>query len=317
MPHACCLKFRISMRRHPILYSILFVFLSCLFLFFIFVVALLFSTGTTSSILPGGEVAVIVLEGPIFESTEFLKELKRYQKNKSIKAVVLRIDSPGGAVAPSQEIFEEVKKLKQDKKVVVSMGTVAASGGYYIASAADKILASPGTITGSIGVIMESLNFQHFLKWAHLENRVIKSGEYKDAGSPFREMTPVEKAYLQNILDNMYGQFKSAIAEQRGFSGEEMDALANGKIYTGDQAVKNGLIDGVGTLYDAIDEAKKLAGLPEDARVIWPRERRLPFERLFLHSGTKNSLEDFVKKYFHGMDFPVWLYMLNLDTIKN
>ncbi|MBI4411299.1 MAG: signal peptide peptidase SppA [Deltaproteobacteria bacterium] len=299
------------MRRHPILFSFLFIFLILLFFAVLFGVVFTFSGGDRAGWLPFGDIAVVEIEGPIFDSTEIIRELHRYGENDSIKALVLRIDSPGGAVAPSQEIFEEVKKLRKNKKIVVSMGTVAASGAYYIAVAADKIFASPGTITGSIGVIMESMNFQELLKWARLENRVIKSGHFKDVGSPFREMLPEERAYLQAILDNMYAQFKQAVAENRGLSPEQIDLIAEGKIYTGEQAMNQKLIDGFGTLYDALSEAKKLAGLPEDAHVIWPREKRLPFESFLFDSTGKNSLEHFVKKYFHGQDMPVWLYSLS------
>lgn len=300
------------MHRHPILYSFLFIFLILFFFAGLFGVVFTLSGGGRSGWVPFGEIAVIEIEGPIFDATDIIRELHAYGKNSSIKALVLRIDSPGGAVAPSQEIFEEVKKLRKDKKIVVSMGTVAASGAYYIASAADKIFASPGTITGSIGVIMESMSFQELIKWVRLERRVIKSGQFKDVGSPFREMLPEERAYLQAILDNMYGQFKRAVAENRGFSPAEINRIAEGKIYTGEQALNQKLIDGLGTLYDAIDEAKKLAGLSENARVVWPRGERLPFGSFFFDAMGKNSLEHFVKKYFHGLDMPVWLYSLSL-----
>ena len=256
-----------------------------------------------------GEVAVIKIEGPIFDSIPVLKELRFYQENDAVKALVLRIDSPGGAVAPSQEIFEEVKKFKKDKIVVVSMGTLAASGGYYIASAAHKIVASPGTVTGSIGVIMETMGVGEVLKTLKLESRVIKSGEYKDIGSPLRGVEPKEKAYLQAMLDNMYHQFVEAVSEQRKIPLETMKGLAEGKIYTGQQALEVGLVDQLGTLYDAIDEAKKMAHLSEDAGVIWPREERFPWGpfRSFLQLGK-------VFKWFGWVTeqgfFPLSLYMI-------
>lgn len=300
------------MKRHPILFSFIFVFFTVAFLGLIFLVVVFLSSGNRGAYLPFGDIAIVKIEGPIFEAIDTLRELERYRKNRSIKAIVIRIDSPGGAVAPSQEIFEEVKKLKKNKKVVVSMGTVAASGAYYIASAADKIFASPGTITGSIGVIMESFGLHELVKWALVESRVIKSGEYKDVGSPFREMTSKEKAYLQDILDNMYQQFKSAISKQRGISMEKMDEIAEGKLYTGEMAVKAGLIDELGTLYDALDEAKKLAGLPEDARIIWPRDERFPYSIFFSTKKWIDSIENFARKYFYGLSFPMWLYHLSL-----
>lgn len=300
------------MKHHPIIFSVIFVSLTIAFLGFVFLAVVFLASDSKSAVFSFGDIAVVKIEGPIFESMDTLRELERYGSNKSIKAIVIRIDSPGGAVAPSQEIFEEVKKLKKDKKVVVSMGTVAASGAYYIASAADKIFASPGTITGSIGVIMESFGLQELARWALVESRIIKSGEYKDAGSPFREMTDKEKAYLQDILNNMYHQFKSAVSKQRGISMEKMDEIAEGKLYTGEMAVKAGLIDGLGTLYDALDEAKKLAGLPKDARIIWPRDEKFPYNIFSSAKKWAGSIDNFTKKYLYGLSFPVWLYHLSL-----
>lgn len=287
--------------KHPILFSVVFIFLAFGVIGFVFSSILYFSSYGGGSVFSSGNIAVIKIEGPIFDSDDTLKDLEKDRKDDSVKAVVLRIDSPGGAVAPSQEIFEEVKRVKLKKKVIVSMGTVAASGGYYIASAADKIFASPGTITGSIGVIMESFDLEDLLHWAHLESRVLKSGKYKDVGSPFRDMTPEEKAYMQDLINNMYGQFKKAVGEGRGLEAAKVEELAQGKIYTGEQAKEVGLVDEMGTIYDAIDAAKKMVGLSPDAHVIWPREDKFPFN-LF-------SSKSFIKNYFHVFDFPVWLYM--------
>ena len=288
------------MTRHPILFSVIFIGLAMALIVLVFgsILTLSFHNGPLFSF---GNVAVLDIEGAIYDSGDILKDMEKARKDDSVKAVVLRIDSPGGAVAPSQEIFEEVKKIRLKKKVVVSMGTVAASGGYYIASAADRIFASPGTITGSIGVIMESVGVEGLLSWPHLDSRVIKSGEYKDVGSPFRKMKPEEKVYLQSVLDNMYDQFKKAVSEGRGMDSAKVEGLAQGKIYTGEQALAAGLVDEMGTLYDAIDAAKKMAGLSVEAPVIWPREDHFPFN-LF-------SSKSFIKNYFHGFDFPVWLYM--------
>src|SRR3989338_99212 len=219
--------------KHPILLSFTIVFLVFGFLVGLFAFVIALSRGNISSSFSGGQVAVVKIEGPIFDSGDTIEELEDYFQDDSVKAIVLRIDSPGGAAAPSQEIYEEVRKIKAKKPVVISMGTVAASGGYYIAAAGSEIFANPGTITGSIGVIMESLNFEKLFEWAKLENQVIKSGKFKDVGSPFRKMTAEEKAYLQNILDNMYLQFMKAVADNRGFTPEKMSELAQGKIYTG------------------------------------------------------------------------------------
>lgn len=292
------------MRRHPILFSFVLISACFLFLILLFFTVSFFVSDPDSRSFGGDAVAILPIEGPIFDSLESLKKLERFRKDDSIKAVVLRIDTPGGAVAPSQEIFEEIKKIKSEKKiVVVSMGTLAASGGYYIAVAADKILASPGTITGSIGVIMEDFDLQGLLKLAHLDSRVLKSGKFKDAGSPFRPMTLEERAFLQNVLDNMYAQFKQAVSEQRHIPMEKINELAEGKIYTGEQALALGLIDGLGNLYDAIDMAKKLAGLSSDASVIWPKTKSSFWSWLADSASTemtKNILETFSKRYFNS-----------------
>lgn len=295
------------MNRHPVIWSLMIV--GVLFFLIVggFIVFVFLSGSQSGRLLNFGEIEVVKIEGPIFDSLHTIKELNRLQKSKSIKAVVLRIDSPGGAVAPSQEIYEEVKKLRAVKKVVVSMGTMAASGGYYIACAADKILAQPGTITGSIGVIMESFGFQHWLEKSQLENRVMKSGTLKDAGSPLRSMTPEEQAYLQSIIDNMYGQFTEAVSQSRKISPEKIQMLSDGRIFTGEQAHKAGLIDGLGTIYDAINEAKKLAGLAADAEVIWPREEKSALDFLFPANSLKTKIENFLGN-FKGFQL---LYMIS------
>ncbi|MDO8519735.1 MAG: signal peptide peptidase SppA [Deltaproteobacteria bacterium] len=293
--------------RHPLLLSALFVLFAASFVAFLFGSLIFISSRGGLSLFPFGSVAVVRIEGAIYDSREILEELEDHRKNDSVRGVVLRIDSPGGAVAPSQEIFAEVKKLREKKKVVASMGTVAASGGYYIAAACEKIFASPGTVTGSIGVIMESFDLEELMRWAKLDNRVIKSGGYKDIGNPFREMTPEERKYLQNLIDDMYGQFKEAVGKQRGISEARMEELAQGKIYTGEQAKEVGLVDEMGTVYDAVAAAKKMAGLSPGAHVIWPRDAKFPFN---FFTGGSGSFETSLKRYFHAFDFPVWLYRL-------
>ncbi|MBX7149427.1 signal peptide peptidase SppA [bacterium] len=264
--------------------------------------------------IPGGSVAVVKIEGPIFDSKETLEDLNKYRKNRSVKAVVLRIDSPGGAVAPSQEIFEEVKKLKQDKKVVVSMGTMAASGGYYISCAADYIMAMKGTITGSIGVIMESLGVNRLAEWAMLESRVIKTGKFKDVGSPMKPMDDEDRAYLQSILNNMYTQFKGDVGEGRKMTPEQVEELAQGKVYTGEQAKALGLIDGLGTIYDAIDQAKKMAGLSQDAHVVWPRKKENPLDFLAESKWMQHFLSIVTNK-LEAKTEPQWMYLYSPSVI--
>jgi protease-4 len=216
----------------------------------------------------GSRLALIRIEGPIIDSKGATDEIKEYTKDKSIKAIVLRIDSPGGAVAPSQEIYEEVKKAVAQKKVIVSMGSVAASGGYYIAAPATKIIANPGTLTGSIGVIMEIPNIEGLMNKIGIKTEVIKSGRHKDIASAFRTMGKEEREILQGVMDNVHEQFMKAVAEGRKIKMEEVRKIADGRIFTGEQAKTNGLVDDLGTLEDAIKTAATLAGIKEEPVVV-------------------------------------------------
>ena len=241
-------------------------------------VAVLFSGGRSSSFsLASGQIAVLDLEGIIFDSRDFNDQLKEYGNRSGIKAVVLRINSPGGGVAASQEIYEAVKKFRAEtkKKVVVSMSSVAASGGYYIACAADKIFANPGSITGSIGVIAEWYNYGDLLKWAKMQSIVIKSGELKDAGSPTRPLTDAEKAYFQGLINNMYDQFVGAVALGRKMNVQTVRHLADGRVYTGQEAKANGLIDEIGTFQDALSAATKMVGISGEPKLLSPPKRKL------------------------------------------
>jgi protease IV len=226
------------------------------------------------------KVALMRIEGPIMDSKDEVDELKGYADDSSIKAIVLRIDSPGGAVAPSQEIYAEVKKAAAKKKVVVSMGSIAASGGYYIASAASRIIANPGTLTGSIGVIMEIPNIEGLLNKIGIKTEVIKSGKNKDIGSMFRSMKPEERALLQGVMDNVHEQFISAVAEGRKMKVEDVRKIADGRIFTGEQAQKAGLVDELGTLDDAVKTAARLAGIKEEPEVVTKKDKLSFFDVL-------------------------------------
>jgi len=223
----------------------------------------------------GDKVAVIRIEGIILDSRETIEELRHYRDNPSVKAIVLRIDSPGGAVVPSQEIFAEVRKTKAEGKikVVTSMGNVAASGGYYIAAATDRIVANPGTLTGSIGVIMELANVKGLLEKAGVQSVVIKSGRHKDMASPFRAMTPEDRALLQTVLDDVHAQFIDAVATGRSLQLEQVKTLADGRIFTGKQAQTVNLVDELGDLHDAIQLAARLVGISGEPRVIETHKR--------------------------------------------
>jgi protease IV len=230
------------------------------------------------------QVVVIEVEGIILDSKEFTEQLKEFGNRAGVRAVVLHLNTPGGGVAASQEMYEAVRKFRAQsrKKVVVSMSSVAASGGYYLACAADKIYANPGSITGSIGVISEWYNYGDLLRWAKLESVVFKSGPFKDAGSPSRPLTDAEKAYFQHLIDNMYGQFVSAVADGRKMDVQKVRELADGRVYTGLEAKQLALIDELGTFQDAIAGAGKLAGISGEPKVITPSRKSVSLLDLLL-----------------------------------
>ncbi|MBI5193378.1 MAG: signal peptide peptidase SppA [Nitrospirae bacterium] len=231
---------------------------------FIFIVAYIATVGFGSrSWIPGEKIAVVRIEGVILDSNEIIEELKEYSSNDSVKAILLRIDSPGGAVAPSQEIYQEVKKIRDEgkKKVVTSMGAVTASGGYYIASASNKIVANPGSVTGSIGVILELANVSGLMKKVGVESVVVKSGKFKDIGSMFREMTKEERELIQGVIDDTHDQFIEAVAEGRGMEKDKVIPIADGRVFTGRQAQKLGLVDEIGNMQEAIKITAKMAGI--------------------------------------------------------
>ncbi|RJQ42759.1 MAG: signal peptide peptidase SppA [Nitrospiraceae bacterium] len=221
----------------------------------------------------GDKIALVRVTGVIVDSTDVIEELRGYATDNSIKAVILRVDSPGGAVAPSQEIYEEVLKLKEKKKVIVSMGTVAASGGYYISAPADKIVANAGTLTGSIGVIMELPNVSGLMQKIGVETQVIKSGEHKDIASIFKSLKPEEKKILQDVLDDVHSQFIQAVSAGRGMKFEEIKKLADGRIFTGRMAKELGLVDELGNLQHAIKLAGNLTGIEGEPEVVQKKEK--------------------------------------------
>jgi protease-4 len=221
----------------------------------------------------GDRIALIRIEGLITDSKEATEDIKEYVKNPSIKAIVLRIDSPGGAVGPAQEIYEEVRKAAAKKKVIVSMGSVAASGGYYVASPATKIIANPGTLTGSIGVIMEIPNISGLMDKLGIRTEVVKSGRHKDIASIFRGIGKEEREILQGVLDNVHSQFIKAVAEGRNMLPSDVEKIADGRVFTGEQALKEGLIDELGDLEDAVQAAAKLSGIKGEPAIVSKKER--------------------------------------------
>ncbi len=278
------------MKKNPILIVLLTaVVLGALFFGVLFLSYGLSGRKTTGSLAGVGKdrVALIKIEGVLLLSENLVEELRDYAEDSSIKAIVIRIDSPGGGVVPSQEIYNAVLNArKEGKKIVVSMGSVAASGGYYIAAAADKIVANPGTLTGSIGVKMEFANLEKLLEKVGVKGMVVKAGEYKDVGSPYREMTPEEKKLLQDVIDDVHGQFIKAVAEGRHLPEADVRAIADGRIFTGQQALGLKLVDQLGDLADSIRIAGGLAGIKGKPAIIEKRKKIPFFEYLKEESAT-------------------------------
>lgn len=256
------------MKKNPLVMALLIV--GAIFIFFV-ILALFLSRQPSRGprFALGDKVGVIEMTGVITSATEILEDLRDFREDSAIKAIVLRIDSPGGSVAPSQEIHDAVKKTAEIKPIVVSMGSVAASGGYYIAVAGQQIVANPGTMTGSIGVLMEFANYEELLKKIGWQNIVVKSGRFKDIGSPNRPMSDADRQLLQSMIDDVQSQFVSAVAEGRNLSLEKVKEVADGRIMTGRQALTAGLVDKLGGLETAIDLAAELAGI-DDPKVVYP-----------------------------------------------
>lgn len=276
----------------------------CLLGIFIFsVLAAIFASvggDATSKLTLGEKVAVIPIEGEIFEARETVDALHRYAGNNMVRAMVIRINSPGGAVAPSQEIFEEIRKVRESsgKPIVASFDNVAASGGYYIASACDEIISNPGSITGSIGVILQWMEIKDLIAWAKLKPETITSGEMKDAGSPFRDLTEAERAYLQRITVQLHQQFIRAVHTGRKgrISEEDLRRIADGRVFTGEEALALKLVDRLGNLDDAVNAAAKLAGMRGKPSVLYPKKRTNTIFDLLTDSESKSLVDRVVSR---------------------
>ncbi|MCK5406554.1 MAG: signal peptide peptidase SppA [Candidatus Krumholzibacteria bacterium] len=253
-----------------------------------------------SGVAMGDAVAVVDIQGEIFFDRSKLHEIESHRKNDKIKAVVLFINSPGGGVAASQALHRAILDLRLAKPVVAFLASVAASGGYYAACAADSIIATEGTLTGSIGVIAAFLRTEELYHKIGLDVTVIKSGKYKDVGSPYREMTQTEKAYMGRLLDRVYDQFVTAVAETRDLPLERAYELAEGRLYTGDEAMEVGLVDRLGSYEDATLMAAKMGGIEGEPRVVKKRRRRDLWERIWGETAAalaKNRAERVSLKY--------------------
>jgi protease-4 len=293
------------MKKNPVLIGLIAIgVVMVIFVGAIIALTLLFRRETPSFAL-GDRVGVVEVNGVISDSKEVIGWIKSFVDDEGVKAIVLRIDSPGGGVGASQEIYREVAKAKGVKPVVASFGGVAASGGYYVACGADKIMANPGTITGSIGVVMQFANLEELFKKIGYKGYVVKSGAYKDVGSPFREMTPEETELLQGVIDTVHQQFIRAVAEGRKLPMEKVAAIADGRIFSGEQARALGLVDELGNLEDTIDMAAKMAGIKGRPVVVYPR-RRKPSVLDYLTEGIAQRLKEEVHETTQpGLDY-IW-----------
>lgn len=291
-------------RRHP-------------YLFFLLVSSAIF-TGLTLGVMTmvawmargtggfdGEAVGVVEIEGAIVDARDTIEYIRRFRKDEDIKAIVVRINSPGGAVGPSQEIYREIRKTIETKKVVASMGAVAASGGYYVACATDGIVANPGTITGSIGVIMGYTNFRQLLDKIGMVPVVIKSGPYKDTGSPTREMLDDEREILQAITSNIHEQFVTAIAEGRRMDRVQVEHVADGRIFTGEDAKARGLVDRLGNFEDALEWAGELGGIDGEVVPVYARDEKLSLLRYLMSS----SISDWMSRVIHPGVYAEYRYL--------
>jgi len=243
-------------------------------------------------------IQVVDIEGELLQSKPILEQLKRYEDSNSVKAILLNIDSPGGGVAVSQEIYAELKRLreKKDKTIVAYLSSTGASGAYYVACAANKIVANPGTIVGSIGVIAEWVSYAELLEWAKLKDIVFKTGEFKDTGSPTRALTDNEKKYFQGLIDDMYVQFVEAVSSGRKLDLQEVRSIADGRVFTGRDAKERKLIDEIGNFQDAVDLTAKLSGISGKPRLL-----RLSRPRVTLLDVLTTDLSRLVPFNGHGM----------------
>jgi protease-4 len=224
----------------------------------------------------GDKIGIVDIEGVIVTPKNIVPQLKKYADDDSIKAIILHINTPGGGVAASQEIYSEVKRIRDQKKkrIVASIETVGASGGYYIASACNKIFADEGSIVGSIGVIADWVNYGDLMRWAKLKEELLKAGEFKDTGDPTRELTPAERAYMQGIVDNMHAQFIAAVAEGRHLKVDEVKPLADGKVWTGQQALPLKLVDQIGDFETAVKDTATSVGIKGEPNLIKPEKQK-------------------------------------------
>jgi protease IV len=262
--------------------------------FFFLLYGIMRSVGERTEVVTtgyGSKIAVVELEGVITSSEDIVRQMKKYRESNSIKGILLRVDSPGGGVVASQEMYEEVRKTRESgKPVVVSMGALAASGGYYVACGASRLVANRGTLTGSIGVISEFMQLKDALDKLGVSFKTIKSGKLKDSGSSTRKMTEEDERYFQQLMDDVHRQFISVVESERHMDHDLVVKIADGRVFTGEQAVENGLVDTLGTLEDAINITAELSGISGEPSIVKERKRRSIWEGIF--GDVEESLKD-------------------------
>ncbi len=283
----------ISGKKHPILMVL--VVLGVIALLLGAILTLVSGSPASSLLSLREKIGIVNIEGAITDSEPVVTQLVQFRKDKGIKAIVLRIDSPGGAVAPSQEIYWEVKKAAASKTVIASMGKVAASGGYYVACAANKIVANPGTLTGSIGVLMEFLQVEDLLKKIGVGIEVLKTGEFKDIGSPHRKLSEKDRELISSLISDIQKQFVEAVARGRNLPIEKVREIADGRILSGAQSKEHGLVDELGNFQDALELAKKMTGVEGEVTLVYPKKKGSRLWDFVLRDASE-ALYSFLRK---------------------
>lgn len=296
--------------KHPIIMVLIILMVTVLFLGTVMAIILKFF-GPSSGLKFGEKIAVIPIKGIITDSEPIVSQLVKFKNDKRIKAIILRIDSPGGGVGPSQEIYREIRRTIKTKKVIASMGSLAASGGYYTASAANKIVANPGTITGSIGVIIQYIELEELFKKIGVRLEVLKSGEFKDIGSPHRKLSKRDEEMIRGLITDIQKQFVSAVARGRGLSVEQVQEVADGRILTGANAKELGLVDVLGNFQDAVDLAKKMVGIKGEVTLVFPERVRLRLWDLIFQNASSafyraviNTLQPRIEYRWNSLSSP-------------
>jgi len=288
------------MKKHPIL-TVLLILVCVIIVLSVLMTALSGSLGRSSGIAFANKVGVIPIIGEIEDSTVLLKQITDFTRDKSIKAIILRIDSPGGGVGASQEIYREIGRTREEKPVIVSMGGMAASGGFYIAVAGDKIVANPGTLTGSIGVIMQYYQYRELAEKIGFRREVIKSGEFKDIGNPDRDLTDKDREILNAVVSDIQSQFVKAVATGRNLPVEKVREIADGRVFTGAMAKEWGLVDELGNFEDAVTLTKKLAGIDGEVNLVYPQRKKPKLLDILLGEAAESMADIFKSKMKNSM----------------